>query len=51
MSYKSVDKEKIKLIMIYVRAQMFTNNHRILPIFHSGDNSKSGPPIEAVFHF
>ena len=27
---KSVDKEKINIIMICVRAQMFTNNHRLL---------------------
>ena len=30
VSYKSVDKEKIKLIMICVRTQMFTNSHRLL---------------------
>ena len=30
VSYKSVDKEKIKLIMICVHAQMFTNNHKLL---------------------
>ena len=30
VSYKSVDKEKIKLIKICVRAQMFKNNHRLL---------------------
>ena len=30
VSYKSVDKGKIKLIMICVRAHMFTNNHRLL---------------------
>ena len=30
VTYKSVDKEKIKLIMICVHAQMFTNNHRLL---------------------
>ena len=29
-SYKSVDKEKIKFIMICVHTQMFTNNHRLL---------------------
>ena len=44
VSYKSVDKEKIKLIMICVHAQMFTNNHRLLWNSHPGDNP-------GAFHF
>ena len=28
VTQKSVDKEKLNIIMICVRAQMFTNNHR-----------------------
>ena len=52
MTQKSVDKQKIGIIMICVRA------HRCLQttidywrIAHPGHNSKSGLPIEAVFHF
>ena len=30
MNYNSVDKEKINLIMICVRTQLFTNNDRLL---------------------
>ena len=50
VSYKSVDKEKIKLIMICVRAQGLQTTIDYCGIPHSGDNSKSGLPIKAVFH-
>ena len=40
VTQKSVDKEKINIIMICVRTQMFTNNHRLL------DNSPSWPQFK-----
>ena len=43
VSYNSVDKEEIKLIMICVRTQLFTIDY--CRIAHPGDNSKSGLPI------
>ena len=55
MTQNSVDKEKGErrksTLLIFVRAQMFTNNDRLLQNSPSLHNLKSGLPIKAVFHF
>ena len=48
VTQKSVDKEKLNIIMICVRTQLFTTID-YCGIAHPGDNSKSGLPIEPYF--
>ena len=48
MTQKSVDKEKMNIIMIRVRTQMFTNNDRLLRNRPSLPKFKIRLPIRAV---